>query len=613
MYLLYEAASGLAMFKVLDESKLKAADLVGAMMRTSSDVQKIVSLVSFSKFPSVEGALATQTSTFEKDVSEELKKFVEKHFVNTVAKKDTSEKLLVQDPHMVTALKDVCGVRAAFNDIVVELSRGIRTHLASILPDFNQEHDSSMAMGLAHSFSRYRVKFNADSIDIMLIQAIALIDDTEKDINQFAMRLREWMVWHFPELITIVPDNIDYARTVVVLRDRRHLEESLITSGREKFIKALNKASKDQAYAIISAAKTSVGTDITDQDSDRVVHLAEELLSLVSYREELHEYIEARMLAVAPNFTRIVGSIVGVRLLAKAGSLLNLAKLPASTLQILGSERALFRAKKMRSKQTPKYGFIYHAALVGKASATNRGKMARVVATNASLAARVDALSESSNTSFAKGKLEKINASLRFYEGDKQARSNRKSIASQKMEAYRRGVATGYEGKGDMKLSKETAPAAEPKKTRMTEAFEEDTGFTQTKASQDKGSRNKENAQERQDDAMPAPLEPLSSAAKKDDPVAPIEVDAEDTNDTKDAKEKHKEKSKEKHRDKDKEKEKHKEKEKDKEKHRDKDKDKERDKEKHKDKDKHRDKNREKDKEKHKSKDDDKKNKTHSK
>lgn len=173
-------------------------------------------------------------------------------------------------------------------------------------------------MGLAHSFSRYRVKFNADSIDIMLIQAIALIDDTEKDINQFAMRLREWMVWHFPELITIVPDNIDYARTVVVLRDRRHLEESLTTSGREKFIKALNKASKDQAYAIISAAKTSVGTDITDQDSDRVVHLAEELLSLVSYREELHEYIEARMLAVAPNFTRIVGSIVGVRLLAKA-------------------------------------------------------------------------------------------------------------------------------------------------------------------------------------------------------------------------------------------------------------------------------------------------------
>ncbi|EFO62178.1 Nucleolar protein NOP5 [Giardia lamblia P15] len=611
MYLLYEAASGLAMFKVLDESKLKAADLVGAMMRTSSDVQKIVSLVSFSRFPSVEGALATQTSAFEKDVSEELKQFVEKHFANSIAKKDASEKLLVQDPHLVTALKDVCGIRAAFNDMVVELSRGIRTHLASILPDFDQEYDSSMAMGLAHSFSRYRVKFNADSIDIMLIQAIALIDDTEKDINQFAMRLREWMVWHFPELINIVPDNINYAKTVVVLRDRRHLEESLTTSDREKFIKALNKASRDQAYAIISAAKTSVGTDITNQDSDRVVHLAEELLSLVSYREELHEYIEARMLAVAPNFTRIVGSIVGVRLLAKAGSLLNLAKLPASTLQILGSERALFRAKKMRSKQTPKYGFIYHATLVGKASAANRGKMARVVATNASLAARVDALSESSNTTFAKGKLEKINASLRFYEGDKQARSNRKSVASQKMEAYRRGIATGYEGKGDMKISREMTPAAEPKKTRMTEAFEEDTGFVQAKTSQNKGSKTKEHAQERQDDDMPMPLEPLPSSAKKDDATAPIELlDAEDT---KDAKEKHKEKSKEKHRDKDKEK--HKEKEKEKEKHKDKhkDKDKEGDKEKHKDKDKHRDKDKEKHKEKHKSKDDDKKDKTHSK
>lgn len=610
MYLLYEAASGLAMFKVLDEGKLKAADLVGAMMRTSSDVQKIVSLVSFSGFPSVEGALAIQTSTFEKEVSEELKKFVEKHFVETVAKKDASEKLLVQDPHLVTTLKDICGIRATFNDMVVELSRGIRAHLASIISDFDQERDSSMAMGLAHSFSRYRVKFNADSIDIMLVQAIALVDDTEKDINQFAMRLREWMVWHFPELITIVPDNIDYARTVVVLRDRKHLEESLASSDRETFIKALNKASKDQAYAIISAAKISVGTDITDQDSDRVVHLAEELLSLVSYREELHEYIEARMLAVAPNFTRIVGSIVGVRLLAKAGSLLNLAKLPASTLQILGSERALFRAKKMRSKQTPKYGFIYHAALVGKASVANRGKMARVVATNASLAARVDALSESANATFAKGKLEKINASLRFYEGDKQARSNRKSVASQKMEAYRRGTATGYEGKGDMKISKETAaPIAEPKKTRMSEAFKEETGFESPKDSHDKSSKKKGHAKEQQDDSIPAPTEPLSSAVRRDDPVAI--ADSMDTEDVKETKEKEKHKDKDKHKEKDKtkekEKDKHKEKEKDKERHKEKDKDKEKEKEKHKDKD------REKHKDKHKSKDDSKKDKAHSK
>jgi nucleolar protein 58 len=99
------------------------------------------------------------------------------------------------------------------------------------------------------------------------------------------------------------------------------------------------------------------------------------------------------MKAIAPNLTVLVGELVGARLIAHAGSLLNLAKHPASTVQILGAEKALFRALKTRA-ETPKYGLIYHASLVGLAPPKFRGKISRVLAAKCSLSIRVDALAE---------------------------------------------------------------------------------------------------------------------------------------------------------------------------------------------------------------------------
>ena len=99
------------------------------------------------------------------------------------------------------------------------------------------------------------------------------------------------------------------------------------------------------------------------------------------------------MMAMAPNLTILVGELVGARLISHAGSLINLAKHPASTVQILGAEKALFRALKSK-KDTPKYGLIYHAQLVGQSSTKNKGKMTRMLAAKASLTTRVDALGE---------------------------------------------------------------------------------------------------------------------------------------------------------------------------------------------------------------------------
>ncbi len=98
-------------------------------------------------------------------------------------------------------------------------------------------------------------------------------------------------------------------------------------------------------------------------------------------------------MAVAPNLTILVGELVGARLISHAGSLLNLAKHPSSTIQILGAEKALFRAMKTKH-DTPKYGLIYHASLVGQTSAKLKGKVSRMLAAKAALAIRVDALGE---------------------------------------------------------------------------------------------------------------------------------------------------------------------------------------------------------------------------
>merc|ERR1712087_611075 len=134
-------------------------------------------------------------------------------------------------------------------------------------------------------------------------------------------------------------------------------------------------------------AKISMGSEITQSDLTNIQSLATQVLDLSEYRDELYDYLRKRMMAIAPNLTLMVGELVGARLLSHAGSLVSLAKYPASTVQILGAEKALFRALKTKS-DTPKYGLIYHASLVGQAAPKNKGKISRVLAAKAALAIR---------------------------------------------------------------------------------------------------------------------------------------------------------------------------------------------------------------------------------
>jgi nucleolar protein 56 len=142
---------------------------------------------------------------------------------------------------------------------------------------------------------------------------------------------------------------------------------------------------------------------------------ARKVISLTEYRKNLHHYLVKKMNAIAPNLTALIGEQVGARLISHAGSLTNLAKYPASTVQILGAEKALFRALKTRSN-TPKYGLIFNSTFIGRANAKNKGRISRYLANKCSIASRIDCFSEAPSKVFGEALREQVEDRLKFFE-----------------------------------------------------------------------------------------------------------------------------------------------------------------------------------------------------
>lgn len=213
------------------------------------------------------------------------------------------------------------------------------------------------------------------------------------------------------ELQGIVNDNAQYSKLVLTCGYRsKFRDHDLSTILEEESIEA----------AVKEAAEISMGTEISELDVINIQSLAEQVLSLTEYRIQLFDYLKNRMNAIAPNLTILLGELVAARLISHSGSLMNLAKQPASTVQILGAEKALFRALKTKH-DTPKYGLIYHASLVGQAAPKHKGKISRVLAAKAALATRVDALSDETSdhpdTTIGYEGRAKVEARLRQLEG----------------------------------------------------------------------------------------------------------------------------------------------------------------------------------------------------
>merc|ERR1712038_214836 len=169
-----------------------------------------------------------------------------------------------------------------------------------------------------------------------------------------------------------------------------------------------------------------------------IERFASRVIALSDYRKSLHSYLQDKMQVVAPNLSTLIGDQVGARLISHAGSLTSLAKYPASTVQILGAEKALFRALKTRGN-TPKYGLIFHSSFIGRAGAKNKGRISRYLANKCSIASRIDCFSEESTTVFGSKLKEQVEDRLKFYDSGDLPRKNvdamQEAIAAVKEEA----------------------------------------------------------------------------------------------------------------------------------------------------------------------------------
>merc|ERR1711976_608754 len=129
------------------------------------------------------------------------------------------------------------------------------------------------------------------------------------------------------------------------------------------------------------------------------------------------------MLDVAPNLSALIGETIGARLISHAGSLINLAKAPASTVQILGAEKALFRALKTKGN-TPKYGLVYNSTVIGRAGAKNKGRISRYLANKCSIATRIDSFSDEPSRIYGEKLRDQVEERLKFYETGAAPRRN---------------------------------------------------------------------------------------------------------------------------------------------------------------------------------------------
>jgi nucleolar protein 56 len=260
----------------------------------------------------------------------------------------------------------------------------------------NNEQDAMQALReFAINLSSSRVKEASEKLDLHIIQSINALDELDKIINTVGARMREWYGLHFPELDNLVSSLGVYAEIV----SRAGLRENIIV----EILQSIGLQDK-KVEVILDAAKRSKGGDMTPENLAIVKRLADVVIAQSDLRRVLADHIEAAMETVAPNVKELLTAAVGARIISKAGSLARLARLPASTIQILGAEKALFRALKTGARP-PKHGLLFQHPLIHSAPKWQRGKIARAVASKVAIAARIDYYRHNGKDSTIYGKL----------------------------------------------------------------------------------------------------------------------------------------------------------------------------------------------------------------
>ncbi|GJQ87354.1 putative nucleolar protein [Trypoxylus dichotomus] len=467
LMVLFDHAAGYGLFRVeeFEEIGMFLPQLEAAVADISR-FNSIVKLVGFSPFKTAVAALENINAISEGVVTEDLQNFLDV----SIAKKNKVT-LGVSDSKLGAAITECLSVQCSFIGVVPEVLRGIRHHFPKLVKGFTAQTSAVAQLALGHSYSRAKVKFNVNRVDNMIIQSIALVDQLDKDINTFSMRIREWYSYHFPELYKIVPENYTYARLVQQIKNRKELSEESL----EKLEEITMDSGK--AQAILDAARSSMGMDISPVDLLNIELFASRVIALANYRKELGHYLRTKMNDVAPNLAALIGEQVGARLISHAGSLTNLAKYPASTVQILGAEKALFRALKTRGN-TPKYGLLFHSTFIGRAGTRNKGRISRYLANKCSIASRIDCFAEATTNIFGEKLKQQVEDRLKFYETGDIPKKN-EEVMKEAMEELEKDIELKAEKKKKKKKRKSNAEVVTPQQngdSTLANGVEEDGG-----------------------------------------------------------------------------------------------------------------------------------------
>lgn len=264
--------------------------------------------------------------------------------------------------------------------------------------------------------------------DLHLVQAIQALDDTDKYLNITATRASEWYGLHFPELPQMIQDNVVLCKIIAEVGGREGFSaESMQGRG----------FTEKKVAAIIEARDRSKGGAISEGDINRVKTLAALAVQLSNIRGGLNDYVESQMKRVAPNVGEVAGATIGARLMAKAGGLDRLAVMPASTIQILGAEKALFRSLRTGARP-PKHGILFQHQAVHTAPKWQRGKIARTLANKIAIAARVDYYRGSEEASIKAGLDKRLESIKERYKEPPQRKPERRDRPPRREGEFRR-------------------------------------------------------------------------------------------------------------------------------------------------------------------------------
>lgn len=339
---------------------------------------KIVSSQFFPKNPSVAAEKILQLEAGK--ITDEVKVVIRK------LKENGFRHFVFENASLARAVRKEFDVETETME-VTDAGEFLRSKMAQIALNLgfieNEQEFNQWVHQVSIELTKLKVREAIEKRDLMVVQAIQTIDDIDKTTNLFIGRIREWYGLHFPELNKLVERHETYARIVLKIGQRENLS-----------LERLKELEIPEAKVekILKKAKVSMGASLREQDVEQIQAMCKITLELYERRKQLEKYVEEVMEEVAPNIKALAGALLGARLIALAGGLENLAKMPASTIQVLGAEKALFRALRTGTRP-PKHGIIFQHAYIREAKKWQRGKIARAFAGKLAIAARTDAYS----------------------------------------------------------------------------------------------------------------------------------------------------------------------------------------------------------------------------